>query len=76
MDFLKNAVTLSVFELGICSLHQNGTSFQKKLIGTVFSMLVRLFWALSEKKKLQRPSHAQMSRTSEWFSNLSPPIVN
>ena len=41
MDFLKTVVTLSVFELGIFSLHQNGIEFLNKLIGTVFSMLVR-----------------------------------
>ena len=30
IDFLKNTVTLSIFELEKCSLHQNGVEFQKK----------------------------------------------
>ena len=44
MDLLNIAVfvTLSVFELEICSLNQNGIKFENKLIGTVFCMLVRL----------------------------------
>ena len=36
MDFPK----MAIFELGICSVHQNGIEFQKKLIGAVFSVLV------------------------------------
>ena len=37
MDFLKIVVTLPVFELGICSLHQNGIEFKNKLIDKITS---------------------------------------
>ena len=42
MDFLKIAVPFSVFGLEICSVHKNGVEVQTKLIGAMFSILVRM----------------------------------
>ena len=37
MDFFKNSLTLSVFELEKFSLFSNGSEFRKKLMGPIIS---------------------------------------
>ena len=64
IDFLKNAVTLSIFELEKCSLHQNGVEFQKKMIGTIISRLVRQLLAQSGIRNLKRTQGAEVSHQS------------
>ena len=37
----ENTLTQPIFELGICSLHENGIEFHQKLIGNILAGLYR-----------------------------------
>ena len=47
MDFFKNSLTLSVFELEKFSLFSNGSEFRQKLMGSIISAVFSTKWHMT-----------------------------